>query len=195
MVFLDVGRPGPSVANIKVDYQMGIDKAVQHLLELGHTRVAFVSGPEHLKSARLRRSAFLYCMSEGGVVEDSRYIELGDHKIEGGLQSAGRLLQLEHRPTAVLASNDLTAIGALRGIRKAGLSGPRDISVIGFDDIDLASFTDPPLTTIRLSRTEIARCAFNALLSSIEGKGPGEEIVVETQLVIRESTAAAPSRS
>lgn len=189
IVFLDVGYPGPFVTNVRVDYQCGIQRAVQHLLDLGHKRIAFISGPDHLKSAQVRRSAFLQCLGDSGIVEDMQYIEHGDHKVEGGLEAMSRLLQLTPRPTAVLASNDLTAIGALRGIRRASLRVPEDISIIGFDDISLVQFTEPPLTTVRLSRTEIARRSFDALLHSIQGHGNGNEIVVGTDLVVRESTA------
>jgi DNA-binding LacI/PurR family transcriptional regulator len=193
IVFLDLGQPGPSVTNIRVNYQAGVRGAVQHLLDLGHKRIAFISGPEPLKSAQVRRCAFLQHFGDGGTVENPRYIEQGDHKVEGGLEAMSRLLQLTPRPTAVLASNDLTAIGALRSIHRAGLRVPEDISIIGFDDILLAQFTDPPLTTVRLSRTEIARCSFHSLLASIEGKRGGGEIVIDTSLVIRESTASVHS--
>ena len=193
IVYLDVGKPGRLVTNIRVDYQAGIQRAVRHLLDLGHQQIAFISGPDHLKSAQVRRSAFLQCLGEGGIVEDMRYIEQGDHKVEGGLEAMSRLLQLTPRPTAVLASNDLTAIGALRGIHRGTLRVPEDISLIGFDDISLVQFTEPPLTTVRLSRADIARRSFDALLGSIEGRGNGDEIVVGTDLVVRESTARAAS--
>jgi len=189
IVFLDVGQPGRSVTNIRVNYRTGVRSAVQHLLDLGHKQIAFISGPPHLKSAQVRRSAFLQCLVDGGIAEDQGYLEQGDHKVEGGLQAMSRLLRLTPRPTAVLASNDLTAIGALRSIHRAGLRVPDDISIVGFDDILLAQFTDPPLTTVRLSRTEIARCSFDALLSSINGKHEGDEILVETSLVVRDSTS------
>jgi DNA-binding LacI/PurR family transcriptional regulator len=188
MVFLDLGQPGKLVSNIRVNYQVGIELAVQHLLELGHQRIAFISGPEHLKSALVRRSAFLQCLAG----RDQRYVEQGDHKIEGGFEAMERLLQVDPRPTAVLASNDLTAVGALRAIHHAGLRVPDDISVIGFDDIILAQFTDPPLTTVRLSRTEIARRSFHSLITAIEGREDGTEVVVDTTLVVRESTGKAP---
>ena len=100
-----------------------------------------------------------------------------------------RLLALPKRPTAVLASNDLTAIGALRAIYNAHLRIPEDISLVGFDDIYLSQFTQPALTTIRLSRTEVAEKAFNALTALINGKSQkGHEYHVETHLIIRSST-------
>jgi DNA-binding LacI/PurR family transcriptional regulator len=90
----------------------------------------------------------------------------------------------------VLASNDLTAIGMMRAVRRAGLVVPRDISIVGFDDIRLAEFTEPPLTTVRLSRQELAERAFHALLSNLDGQPKRPESKVETHLVVRESTCA-----
>jgi LacI family transcriptional regulator len=187
LVFLDVGKVRKGVCNIKVDYAQGITQAVDHLRALGHTRIAFISGPSALKSARVRRDAFLHCLGRR-VSEHSDLVEEGNHKVDGGLTAITRLLQRENPPTAVLASNDLTAIGALRGIRQAGLRIPDDVSVIGFDDIDMAQFTEPPLTTVRLLRSELANLACNALLQSIKGNMKGAEFGIGTHLIIREST-------
>jgi DNA-binding LacI/PurR family transcriptional regulator len=191
LVFLDVGGVGKGVSNIKVDYGQGITQAVDHIRSLGHSRVAFISGPTHLKSARLRREAFLDCLRERDAETHPELIEEGNHKIDGGLSAITRLLQRPNPPTAVLASNDLTAIGVLRGARQAGLRVPQDVSVVGFDDIDMAQFTEPPLTTVRLQRSELASLACNALLQSINGDANGAEFAMKTHLIIRESTAAA----
>lgn len=190
MVFLDVATPREGIANIAVNYESGINEAIDHLVTLGHRRIGFVSGPQDLKSAQIRRLAFLRSLSRYGIDEDHRLVVEGDHKVEGGLAAIGRLLQLGSRPTAVLASNDLTAIGMMRGIQAAGLSVPGDISVIGFDDIWLAQFTDPPLTTVRLSRTDLGERAFHALVpeAAASNGGSQNDLMVETKLVIRETT-------
>ncbi len=156
LVFLDVGVPKDRVSNVRVDYRAGITQAVEHLLGLGHRRIAFVSGPQAVKSARIRRSAFLGALAKAGIGERERLVEDSDHTVEGGLLAMERLLLIANPPTAVLASNDVTAIGALRAIRRAGLRVPQDLSVVGFDDIQLARYTDPPLTTVRFPRDEIA---------------------------------------
>lgn len=194
LVFLDVGKVGKGVSNIKVDYAQGIAQAVDHLRGLNHTRIAFISGPSSLKSARLRRDAFLDCLRERDVDVHPDLIEEGNHKIDGGLSAITRLLQRNHPPTAVLASNDLTAIGALRGTRQSGLRVPQDLSVVGFDDIDMAQFTEPPLTTIRLLRSELASLSCNALFQSIRGEMEGAEFTMGTHLIVRESTAKAARR-
>jgi LacI family transcriptional regulator len=193
LVFLDVGKVRKGVCNIKVDYAQGITQAVEHLRAMGHSRIAFISGPSALKSARIRRDAFLHCLGRR-ISEHSDLVEEGNHKVDGGLTAIARLLQRENPPTAVLASNDLTAIGALRGIRQAGLRIPDDVSVIGFDDIDMAQFTEPPLTTVRLLRSELASVACNALLQSIKGSMKGAEFGVGTHLIIRESTGKAKTK-
>jgi DNA-binding LacI/PurR family transcriptional regulator len=193
MVFLDVGPPGEHVSNIVVDYAMGINEAVDHLLSLGHRRIGFIGGPAGLKSARIRRIAFLRSLGHHGIDRDARLVEAGDHTVDGGLAAMTRMLDSRCAATAVLASNDLTAIGMMRAVRRAGLVVPRDISVVGFDDIRLAEFTEPPLTTVRLSRQDLAERAFDALLSELEGKPRPPENKVETHLVVRETTCPAPN--
>lgn len=197
-VFLDVGSVHSLISNIQVDYAFGINQAVEHLLGLGHRRVGFISGPLALKSARIRRSAFLECLAGKGVLEDETLITEGDHTIDGGLEAMTRLLDAAAPPTAVLTSNDLTAIGAMRAVRRHGWSVPDDISIIGFDDIHFAEFTEPPLTTVALSRPELAEKAIYALLQHIEpdeARNPahGAEYSITPSLVVRQSTSI-PSR-
>src|SRR5439155_1120272 len=168
-----------------------IAEAVEHLIGLGHRRVAFIGGPADLKSARIRQSAFLKAMQKRGM-GDPGWIETGNHRIDGGFQAMSRMLERTPLPTAVLSSNDLTALGALRAIRRKGLRVPDDLSVVGFDDIALAEFTEPPLTTVRLPREEIAGKAFEALLASLsDTTRMGAEYQISPQLVVRESTARA----
>jgi LacI family transcriptional regulator len=190
LVFLDVGKIGRDVSNVKVDYARGIAQAVEHLQSLGHSRIGFISGPLRLDSVLERRDAFLAQLRlHPGGVEPEAMLEEGNHKVDGGLEAMLHLLGRTPRPTAVVASNDLTAIGALRAIRQCGLRVPEDISVVGFDDIQMAEFTEPPLTTVRLLRTEVASAACDALLQLIQTPGTGAEFRVGTSLVIRASTA------
>lgn len=187
-VFLDVGIVSRWVSNVRVDYERGICEAVAHLVGLGHRKIAFISGPRTLKSAQIRKEAFLRSLREAGIQGDHQLVVEGNHGIEGGLAAMQPIMHQHY--TAVLASNDLTAIGALRAIRHSGLSVPRDISVVGFDDIQLSQYTDPPLTTVRLARADVAAAAFEALLRatrSANGDG-GIEMQITTTLVVREST-------
>lgn len=190
IVFLDTGEIQENISNIRIDYEQGISEAVNHLLELGHRRIGFISGPPNLKSSKIRRSAFLRFLREHGIIEKKELVTTGDHKISGGRAAMNALLDLEERPTAVLASNDLTAIGALQAVRTHGLHVPEDISLIGFDNIALAESTDPPLTTVDVSRVRVAEAAFESLFELIGGEPEfGREVRVETALVVRESTA------
>ena len=190
MVFLDVGPSGEGISNLVADYAMGINEAVEHLLSLGHRRIGFISGPPGLRSASIRRGAFLRSLNRFGIDQDRRLVAEADHTVIGGLAAMTGVLASPSPPTAILASNDLTAIGSMRAVRRAGLSVPGDISIVGFDDIQLAEFTEPPLTTVRLPRRELAELAFRALLRRGTGRS---EIKIETHLVVRESTS--PPRS
>jgi LacI family transcriptional regulator len=197
LVFLDVGIPSPHVSNICVDYTTGIKQAIQHLLQLGHRRISFISGPHTLASARIRREAFLECLQANDVEVATDLVIESDHTMEGGLHAVSKVLRARQQPTAILASNDLTAIGLLRGLDCAGMHAPRDMSVIGFDDIRLAEFTLPPLTTIRLSRPELASLSFKALIGDIEGNidtSRGATYHLDTSLIVRSSTGE-PARA
>jgi LacI family transcriptional regulator len=191
LAFIDVGPPAPHISNICVDYQAGLRQAVQHLGRLGHRRVAFIGGPQNLKSARLRREVFLQCYSEAQPEAGPPMVLDSDHTLDGGFHAVQGLLSATGRPTAVICSNDLTAIGLLRGLDAEGLRAPRDMSVIGFDDIHMAQFTLPPLTTIRLSRLQLARQAFEALIADIEQSAASKGAIygLETQLIVRGSTS------
>ena len=195
IVFLDVGKVRPLMNNISVEYGKGIREAVQHIVSLGHKRIGFIAGPHTLKSARTRRAAFLKCISECGIEDSQRIVVEGNHKVDGGDKAMTHMLSLSDPPTAVLASNDLTAIGAMRAITRARLRVPDDISLIGFDDIELSLCTQPPLTTIRLSRAELGQKAFDALYRNLSGESSkGEEIKVSKSLILRKSTAAVNGR-
>jgi LacI family transcriptional regulator len=192
LVFVDVGPDAPRVTNIRIDYQNGIRQAVQHLAALRHTRIAFVAGPLHLKSALARKRAFEQSMTEIGLA--TNLIVEGDHTLEGGMHALTKLIALRQRPTAVLCSNDMTAIGVIREAYDHDIKIPSDLSVIGFDDIRLAQFTTPPLTTVQMSQTELAKLAFKALMNAVAESPPTQptnEYRIVTNLILRRSTAFA----
>ncbi len=195
LVFVDVGPPVPRVSNIKIDYLHGIRQAVQHVAALRHKRIAFISGPSSLKSAIARKEAFQQSMREIGLPLDDEILVEGDHTIEGGMRAMQELLTLHKRPTAVLCSNDMTALGVMHRCYEEAVPIPQQLSVVGYDDIRLARFVLPPLTTVQMSQAELARLAFNALLTETQRDVPakhGTEYVLHTNLVLRDSTALAP---
>jgi LacI family transcriptional regulator len=191
LVFIDVGPKAPRVSNIRVDYAHGIRQAVQHLAAMRHERIGFVTGPPGLRSAIVRRDAFKESMREIGLPAKPEFIVEGDHRLEGGKEALRMLSRLKERPTALLCSNDMTAIGVMRRAFDLGISVPKQLSVVGFDDTRLADFMIPPLTTIQMSQTELAKFAFNALLDEVNRDIPkpaGTEFLLKTQLVLRSST-------
>jgi DNA-binding LacI/PurR family transcriptional regulator len=193
MVFLDHAQNEKQFSNIVIDYKSGITQAIDHITSLGHKRIAFIAGPQNLGSAVSRHGHFLEVLRARKIAIDAKHMPIGNHRVDGGYVAMQKLLATAKPPTAVLASNDLTAIGAISAIYEAGLQVPRDISVVGFDDIDISSAYNPPLTTVRLSRSEIATRAFFALYSTSSGRPASRgEHMVGTELVVRRSTAPPP---
>jgi DNA-binding LacI/PurR family transcriptional regulator len=196
LVFVDVGPRIPGVSNIRVNYQEGIRQAVQHLVALRHVRIAFVSGPLTLRSALARKTAFEQSMQQIGLEIARELMIEGDHTMKGGMRALLELVSVRERPTAVLCSNDMTAIGVMREAYDYGIRVPEDLSVVGFDDIRLAQFMIPPLTTVQMSQTELADLAFKALLNHVESDSSSlkhNEYGLHTTLVVRKSTGLAPS--
>lgn len=192
LVFVELGRNALNVSNIRVDYKHGIRQAIQHLAALRHTRIGFVSGPLHLPSALARKQAFADSMEEIGLTVDPEIVVEEDHTMDGGIRALRTLNALRRRPTAVLCSNDMTAIGMMREAYDLGIAVPRDLSVVGFDNIRLSEFMIPPLTTVDMSQTELARIAFKALVDETARGEPnqnGMEYQLKTNLVLRRSTS------
>jgi DNA-binding LacI/PurR family transcriptional regulator len=192
LVFVDAGPKLPNTRILNVNKGEGIRAAVQHLVDLGHRAIAFISGPLYLPSALTRRDAFVSSMAELGLKVPAGYIIEGDHTMEGGMAGIERIVSHAELPTAVVCSNDMTAIGVLHGLYKTPYKVPADISVVGFDDIHLAQFVLPPLTTVQVSCKNLAAAAVQALRAGIEPDHPRaaqREWQIPTCLVVRQSTA------
>jgi len=192
LVFVDAGPDLPNIRVLKVNYGEGIRQAVQHLAALGHRAIAFISGPLRLRSAVSRRDAFLKSMAELGLIVPAEHVVEGDHTMEGGIGAMRQLTALSDLPTAVLCSNDMTAIGVLHALYETTHNVPQEISVVGFDDIHLAQFMLPPLTTVQMSCKDLATAAVEALRAGIERDHPKAaktEWQISTRLVVRQSTA------
>src|SRR6201994_3234330 len=175
LIFVDQGPDRPAISLLKIDYHHGIWQGVQHLAALGHRNIAFISGPMRLHSAQSRVAAFSKSLTECGIAINQEWIIEGDHTLEGGIRAMEKLLETSRLPTAVMCSNDMTAIGVLHKVYRAGMRVPDDLSVIGFDDIHMARTTIPPLTSIHMSRHDLARAAVMGLRAHLEGRGPVRE--------------------
>lgn len=192
LVFVDAGPDLPNIQVLKVDYAEGIRQGVQHLAALGHRSIAFISGPLSQRSPKARREAFLKSMAELGLRVPPEHLVEGNHTMEGGIVAMEKLIALDTLPTAVMCSNDMTAIGALHALFRTTLKVPEDISVVGFDDIHLAQFMLPPLTTVQMSCKDLASAAVESLRAGIEADHPRarpKEWPIPTRLVVRQSTA------
>lgn len=180
-------------STITIDFNTGISEAVHHLVDLGYRRIAFASGPEGLWTANIRKQAFLDAITRCQPVVEGILVPDGNLRIEGGYKAFDALSKLTPRPLAVIAANDLTALGIMWAARNAGYNLPRDLSIIGLDDIDLASRVTPSLTTITLPRFEIGQLAMQELLALIRDPShPKTNRIVTTYLTVRESTTSAP---
>lgn len=195
LVFVDAAPERDNIHILEIDYARGIEQAVEHLLALGHRRIAFISGPLRLRSARARRDAFVHALDAHQLNLPAGYLIEGTHTMHGGEQATEQLLQCTDRPTAVICSNDLTAIGVLHALHAHSIPVPAAISVIGFDNIPFTRFMLPPLTTVEMSCRQLAKSAFAALQASIEGEVQSpRRWPVTTELVVRQSTCPAQSK-
>jgi DNA-binding LacI/PurR family transcriptional regulator len=189
-VQLEISAKAKGPSTVSIDYEPGIRQAVQHLAALGHRDIVFAAGAANDFTAELRRKAFRKSIREIGI-ESNIYNE--DHTLEGGISAAQKILEREVLPTAIICSNDLMAIGALKILHSAALQVPGDVSVIGLDDIHLAQFTSPPLSTIRLPRTQLAETCFETLFQMLRPNArPPRGERVSTDLIVRESTGFPP---
>ncbi len=191
LVFVDAGPDLPNIRLVKPDYAEGIRQSVQHLAALGHREIAFISGPLEQRSPKARREAFLKSMGELGLSVPPEHLVVGTHTMEGGIAGMERLLKLKTLPTAVMCSNDMTAIGALHALYRTTHRVPDDVSVVGFDDIHLSQFVLPPLTTVQMACHDLAVAAVEALRAGIEPDHPKQgqrEWKIPTHLVVRQSS-------
>lgn len=174
------------------DDERGARLVARHLAALGHTRIALLRGPDDVSTAAERLAGFRAGLAEAGLALDERLLAPGGFTEETGYAGMARLLRLPApcRPTAVFALNDLGAIGALRAARDAGLAVPRELSIVGYNDIPLAALVAPPLTTVHVPLYEMGRRAAELLISRVRKEVPERtQVVLPVQLVPRASTA------
>jgi DNA-binding LacI/PurR family transcriptional regulator len=187
-VFLNQPELSNNFRNIRIDYIRGYREGVEHLCMLGHERIGFVAGPPTLSSAVRRKEAFLAAMAARKLRIESDWLFEGDHKITGGQFAADRIFSMQKPPTAVICSNDMTAIGLLHTANRLGRSVPGELSLIGFDDLFVSEIVQPALTTLHLSRQDIATRAFYALQAGGNQPGGPTTTTLLPRLIVRAST-------
>ena len=191
VVFYDVGRPRRNITNIKVNYRRGVEKLIEHLHSLGHRRLGFVGhhavlGPINERLKTVNEAAASFSGMEVRTAADT-------DTLEGGRVATRLLLDTGYRPTAIICVNDVMAVGALRELRERGLRVPQDISVTGFDNVNLSEFCYPALTTVHIPRDRIGRIMCERLIPRDEAfaSAAGHEVVIDPELVVRDSTGPA----
>ncbi|WP_219412368.1 LacI family DNA-binding transcriptional regulator [Pseudonocardia nigra] len=167
--------------------------ATRHLIGLGHRRLAVISGPSDVLCSRARIDGFRSAHDEAGMAVDASLIRHGDFYVDGGYQHGRKLLARPDRPTAVFAGSDMQALGVLRAARELGLEVPRDLSIVGYDDLPLSGWIGPALTTVHQPLQDMATTATRMLLDLAHGDTPAlRRVELATELVVRESTAPPP---
>jgi LacI family repressor for deo operon, udp, cdd, tsx, nupC, and nupG len=182
------------IYSIATDNVRGGRLATEHLLRLGHRRIGYIADPEDLGSNSDRLQGYQQALSAWERDLDPALIVNGDGNLEGGQRAMHQLLSLSNPPTGVFCYNDLTAIGALHAARQRGLRMPEDISVVGYDDLAIAAYTTPPLTTVAQAKREMGRKATEMVLSLLSENPSAANIVLQGELIVRESTGPVPGR-
>lgn len=181
---------------VAIDNCAAAARAVQHLIALGHRRIAHVTGPMEELMNRHRHDGYLAALRDAGLPSDAALTVQGSYRLDSGRRAVRHLLRSQAAFTAVFASNDEMAVGVINELRAHGHRVPQDVSVVGFDDIVFADAADPPLTTIRQARREIGGRAMAMMIGILNGQQPDDnEVLIDVELVVRGTTARAPARA
>jgi LacI family repressor for deo operon, udp, cdd, tsx, nupC, and nupG len=184
-------KEGAAVSHITIDNRDAAEKAVRHLIGLGHKRIGMITCGQGFVSTRHREEGYRDALANAGLDFDPELVKIGDYGFNSGLRAASQLISLKDRPTAIFSISDVMAVGAMRAIKNKGLRVPGDIAIVGFDNISISYMCDPLLTTISQPKYDLGCTAMEQLLKQIRGemKNP-REITLEYELVIRESTVS-----
>lgn len=187
------GEPPADVPTVGSDNWNGGLAATRHLLELGHRRIAVISGPADMLCSRARVDGYRSALAEAGVDVETDLVRTGNFEVESGYSEGLRLLSRADRPTGVFAGSDMQALGVLRAARELGLHVPDDVSVVGYDDLPIAQWAGPPITTVRQPLAQMGSIATRMVLDLAAGDAPiMRRVNLATELVVRESTAPPP---
>ncbi len=183
-----IGRHEVDFPAVMVDNIGGAALAVQHLFDIGHRRIGFIGGPDGSTTALDRLTGYKNTMAQNGVTFSPRLVKKGMWTPESGYLLGTELLKGKGRPTAIVAANDPMAFGAIKAAKALGLMVPEDLAVVGFDDIPLSSYFDPPLTTVKLPMHDLGAASMTMLLNLISGEKFEKLRLFKATLQVREST-------
>jgi LacI family transcriptional regulator, repressor for deo operon, udp, cdd, tsx, nupC, and nupG len=193
IVAVSVPTERPDLPAVLVDERQGAIAAAHHLLDLGHRRFGYISGPLGHAIDQERWAGFRATLVEAGIDEASIMCMPGDFHVHSGVEAGALFLKSAARPTAVFAASDMMAIGFMRKVRSAGLDVPRDVSIVGFDGIEFADYCEPPLTTVRQPREAMGRKAADLLIRLIAGEDiPAAERRLRLEVVFRPAGSTGP---
>ena len=187
--FMRDGKPAENWDQVLSNNFESAQVVVEYLMRLGHQRIAFIQGPEGTPTSSKRLAGFCKAFEGAGIEVHEELVVPGDYTREGGRKGMQILLNLSDPPTAVFCANDLSALGALEAAQQKGYLVPRDISIVGFDDIDEAAHASPPLTTIRQPPDSVGMVIAETLIERLKGRDQPARIYIEGSLIVRESTA------
>lgn len=188
------GDPAPDVPSVGSANWSGGLVATRHLIELGHTRIAAITGRDDMMCSFARVDGYRSAMNSAGIEIDDRFVRFGNFQVDGGRSIALELLSLPDRPTAIFAGSDLQALGVIEAARTLGLRVPDDLSIVGYDDLQLAQWSSPALTTVHQPLTAMAEEAARLVIRMSETPlDSAPRMDLATRLVVRESTAAPAS--
>lgn len=194
MIMANEFAPELELPTVHIDNLTAAFEAVHYLYQLGHKRIACLAGPEKMPLSHYRLQGYIQALRRNSLPVESRYIARGDFSYESGAQAVTSLMALPEPPTAIFCHSDVMAIGALSQAKKMGLRVPQDLSLVGFDDLKLTQYCDPPLTTVTQPRFEIGKQAMLLLLEQLQGNSvPSGSRLLDSKLTIRGSTAAPKS--
>lgn len=191
IVFANEYLDGDALPSVAIDNVASSKMVIEHFFELGHRRIAFINGPEHIIICRDRKNGYVQALETCGLPVDHELMKEGDYTTEGGFRCAEELLQLKPRPTAIFAANDTMAVGVIKAIQKNGLSVPEDIAVAGFDNNPYSTLVEPNLTTVDQPTNEMGAEAAQLLLKCIEtgiDAIQSRRTVLKTKLCVRSSS-------
>ncbi|MFG3307493.1 LacI family DNA-binding transcriptional regulator [Streptomyces wuyuanensis] len=188
------GDPDPDVPSVGSANWNGGLAATRHLIELGHRRIGIITGPEDMLCSLARLDGYRSAMSMAGLEPGPGLVRYGDFHVEGGFDRAVEMLRLPEPPTAIFAGSDLQALGVLEAARVSGLRVPHDLSVVGYDDVPVARWSSPTLTTVHQPLRQMAEEAAQMLLRLRTAEASATRLELATSLVVRNSTAAPAKR-